>query len=85
MDAHALLTALQDAGLPIDGFTIRDPADPITWTFYGDAVTPAIAAQAVQIIQAATHAPSSVASWPIPDPLGDRVTALETVIAQLGE
>lgn len=69
MVAQSLLAAVQAAVPSVDGFTIRDPALPITWTFFGKTVTPADAATAVTIIQATltTVAPS----------LEDRVTALE--------
>lgn len=53
VSAEALLEQLRTAGLPVEGFTIRDRSDEATWTFYGHDVTPAIAAAAVDVIRAA--------------------------------
>lgn len=71
--AQDLLSALQAAGLPITGFTMRDAANVATWTFYGKGVTDKDAARAVFIIEDLLAAP------PVPDP----ITLMQEDLVQL--
>lgn len=47
INAHALIEALKQAGLPVQGLTIYDVDDPSTWTFDGLPDTQLEAAVAV--------------------------------------
>lgn len=78
--AHELLTAIRAQIPTVIGFSIRDMADVDTWTFYGADVTPDDAAAAVAIVRGLERAPAASVFWPAPDPLGDRLAALEHVI-----
>lgn len=75
--ADVLLTAIRAQISTVTGFIMRDLADVETWTFFGAGLTPAQAAAAVAIVQQVQSAPAASTFWPAPDPLGDRVTALE--------
>lgn len=74
--ADELLRAVQRAGLPITGFTMRDPNDVNTWTFYGRNVTRQDVTTAIQIIQA-------LIAQPVARTMDEQVSGILTDLAAL--